>query len=189
MEQTIREEGKTMLRDLGVEKPQFDFNNLRTNQERLKDLKDHVPKGNYTETQPITFYTEHLERKNYYKSASLGLNPFGKTSGFTQTVHHTRGVCNYEGNVNFGRETTIHDKLNTTKNIYPENPYQSFAPKIIYNYEELKAIFHEMSRDYTFGVRQIRKFLNDCDLNKNGFLDPEEIKLLLSRLGLHLVIY
>ncbi len=153
----------------------------------METLHAKVPKGNYTETQPITFYTEHLDRKNYYKSASVGLNPFAKTSGFTQPVQCTRAVANYEGNVNFGKETMTAQKLATTKDLYKENPFQSYPKKEIYNYEQLKVIFWQMSQDYTFGVRQIRKFLQNADLNKNGYLDPEEIRAILAKLGLTLV--
>lgn len=159
----------------------------RDEKERLKELKERLPKGHYTETQPITFYTEHLDRKSFYKSAGIGLNPFARTSGFTQRVPNTRGVCNYEGNVNFGKETAIQQKLSTIKDFYQENPYQSYPMKTIYNHTDLKQIFAEMSHDYTFGIRQIRKFLNDCDLNGNGYLEPGEVKYLLSRIGLTLV--
>ena len=160
----------------------------RDDKEHLKELKGKLPRGHYTETQPITFYTEHLDRKSFYKSASIGLNPFARTSGFTQRVQSTRGVCNYEGNVNFGRETANEQKLSSIKDFYKENPYQSYPIKVIYNHAQLKQIFAEMSNDYTFGIRQIRKFLNDCNLNGNGYLDPNEVKNLLARIGLTLVI-
>jgi len=50
------------------------------------ELKESLPKGYYAETQPITFYTEHLHKKNFYQSASLGANPFARTCGVTQPV-------------------------------------------------------------------------------------------------------
>ena len=92
-------------------------------------LKAKVPKGDYTQTQPVTFYTEHLEQKNYYQSASTGLNPFARTCGLTQTVHNTRAVANYEGNVNFARETHVFGKLSSTTDLYEHNPYQSYPKK------------------------------------------------------------
>ena len=162
--------------------------NHSSSEEQFKALHSKLPKGNYTETQPITFYTEHLERKNYYQSASIGLNPFAKTSGFTQPVQCTRAVSNYEGNVNFGKEATVYKTISTNKDFYKENPYQKYPAKDMYNYAELKTIFAEVSHDYTFGVRQIRKFLNDFDINQNGFLDPEEIRTMLRKLGLPLVL-
>jgi len=45
-----------------------------------------------------------------------------------------------------------------------------------------------MSRDYAFGIRQIRKFLIDSDINKGGFLDPIIFKEQMKNIGLILVI-
>lgn len=47
------------------------------------ELRNRVPQGDYTQTRPVTIYTEALERKNTYMSASTGPNPFAKSSGFT----------------------------------------------------------------------------------------------------------
>lgn len=89
--------------------------------------------------------------------------------------------------MNFSKEATVHETLGKTKDLFKTNPYQSYPVREIYNYEQLKAIFYDMGKDYTFGVAQIRKFLKDADLNKNGFMDPEEIRIMLGKLGLHLV--
>jgi len=101
----------------------------------VSEMHGKITKGNYTESQPITFYTEHLERKNFYQSASIGLNPFARTCAFTQPVQNTKGVANYEGNINFGRETKVFGKLTDSKDLYKENPYQSYEKKqvCIYN--------------------------------------------------------
>ena len=48
-----------------------------------EELAMRLPKGDYTQTRPVTIYTEALERKNFYMSAATGPNPFARTSGFT----------------------------------------------------------------------------------------------------------
>jgi hypothetical protein len=48
-----------------------------------QDLWDRIPKGDYTQQQPVTFYTHYLDRQNYYMSAAVGSNPFAKTSAYT----------------------------------------------------------------------------------------------------------
>ena len=60
-----------------------------------------MPKGDYTQTKPVTIYSEALERKNFYMSAATGTNPFAKTSGFTQPLNYTRAVKVYDGNIDF----------------------------------------------------------------------------------------
>lgn len=64
-------------------------------------LQEMLPKGHYSVTEPVTFYTQHLERKNFYMSAATGPNPFAKSSGVTQIANDTRAIKNYDGNVNF----------------------------------------------------------------------------------------
>ena len=81
-------------------------------------LKEQVPKGHYLSTQPITFYTHHLEKKNYYMSAAMGPNPFARCCGMTQPVQNTKGVQNYEGNVDFGKEKTNVDFFLRSKELY-----------------------------------------------------------------------
>ncbi len=63
-----------------------------------------IPKVPYSQAQPITFYTQHMERKNYYMSAGTGPNPFARSCGMTQPAQNTKAVQNYEGNVDFGKE-------------------------------------------------------------------------------------
>jgi len=62
----------------------------------------------------VTIYTEGLERKNFYMSASTGPNPFSITRGLTQPVHCTKAVTGYEGNIDFKRETKVHSLMRQT---------------------------------------------------------------------------
>ena len=63
-------------------------------------LKASVPKGGYAQQQPVTFYTEHLSRKNVYMSSTTGVNPFAKSHAFTQPLDKTRGAERFEGDIN-----------------------------------------------------------------------------------------
>ena len=55
----------------------------RTQKATDDELRARVPQGDYTQTRPVSIYTEALERKNTYMSAATGPNPFSRTSGFT----------------------------------------------------------------------------------------------------------
>jgi hypothetical protein len=55
----------------------------RTQKDSDEMLKARVPQGDYDKTVPVTIYTENLQRKQFYGSASTGPNPFGVTRGFT----------------------------------------------------------------------------------------------------------
>lgn len=52
-----------------------------------EELLARIPKGDYTQTRPVTLWSEALERKNFYMSAATGPNPFARTSGFTQPLN------------------------------------------------------------------------------------------------------
>ena len=54
-----------------------------------QELYQRIPKGDYTQTQPVTYYTHMLERKHFQNSAAVGANPFARTSGLTQTADQT----------------------------------------------------------------------------------------------------
>jgi len=47
------------------------------------ELKKQIPSGDYTQTQPITLYTEALKNKHVIMSSTVGPNPFAKSSGFS----------------------------------------------------------------------------------------------------------
>jgi hypothetical protein len=56
------------------------------------EIDHQIPHGDYTQTTPITIYTEALKTKHVVMSATTGPNPFAKTSGFTQPTQHTKAV-------------------------------------------------------------------------------------------------
>jgi len=59
----------------------------RTAKATDEELRARIPQGDYTQQRPVSIYTEALERKNTYMSASTGPNPFSRTSGFTQPLN------------------------------------------------------------------------------------------------------
>ena len=55
-------------------------------------------------------------------SATVGPNPFAKSSGFTQPVNQTWAVKNYEGNVNFELEANRTNFRESHKDFIQFNP-------------------------------------------------------------------
>ena len=83
----------------------------RTQKNSDDELRNRIPQGEYHKTTPVSIYTEALERKNFYMSASTGSNPFAITRGFTQPVTHTKAVKGFEGNIDFEREKTVYGQM------------------------------------------------------------------------------
>ena len=49
-----------------------------------EELQQRIPKGDYHQQQPVTYWTHQQDRKNYYMSDPVGTNAFARTSGLTQ---------------------------------------------------------------------------------------------------------
>ena len=108
-----------------------------------EELRARVPCGDYTQTRPVTIYTEALERKNTYMSAATGPNPFAVTRGFTQPLDKTKAVLSYEGNIDFAKETkTVNCMRTTGRDLNISNPYVAKTVQMS-NFAEIRALLME----------------------------------------------
>ena len=90
-----------------------------------QEIYNRIPKGDYTQTQPVTYWTHQQDRKNYYMSAAVGSNPFARTSGFTQSADQTKSVSGYYGNIDFEQESArVSFRKSVGKDLNIQNPYQ-----------------------------------------------------------------
>ena len=88
----------------------------------MEDAKAEVPEGHYSQTRPVTFYTEHLGKKNFYQSPSIGHNPFARTCGMTQIPGNTKAIYAFQGNVNFPREHKVINDFALNTDFTYDNP-------------------------------------------------------------------
>jgi len=136
-----------------------------------------VPKGDYTQTQPVTIYTQALENKTQYMSGATGVNAFARTSGFTQPINQTRSAVGFEGNVDYEREKKNIEFMRTTgHDLNAGNPYQNKELEME-NFENIKARVIEVCKQRSGnGIRGLRVMFKQMDNNRNGSLDPVEFK-------------
>lgn len=59
----------------------------------------------YYKDKEITYWSMNLEKSNIYRSNSNGINPFGKTSGFTQPLSEVRSATQFHGNVSSTKDS------------------------------------------------------------------------------------
>jgi hypothetical protein len=89
-----------------------------------EELQKRIPKGDYHQQQPITYWTHMQDRKHYWMSAAVGSNPFARTSGFTQPADQTKSVACYYGNIDFDQESNRVSFRKTVGNdLGMDNPY------------------------------------------------------------------
>ena len=147
-----------------------------------------VPKGDYTQQQPVTIWTHMLERKNFQNSASVGNNPFARTSGFTQTADQVKSISGYYGNIDFEQEaarTEFRKTKGTDMNL--GNPYVS-QDVTTANLADLRKRIIDGCKTMSpaNGLRALRIALKRLDHNKNGLCEPVEFKYGLRAFGINM---
>ena len=159
----------------------------RTTKATDAELRQRIPQGDYTQTRPVTIYTEALERKNTYMSAATGPNPFARSSGFTQPLNQTKAVKEYEGNVDFEAEKTKVAFARTQgRDLTIRNPYMERLVQIS-NFEEIQSKVIELCKQRSAnGLRGLRRMFKAMDRNRNGSLSPIEFKYAMRDYGLPL---
>lgn len=150
-----------------------------------EELYQRIPKGDYTQTQPVTHWTHTQDRKNYYMSAAVGSNPFARTSGYTQTADQTKSVSGYYGNIDFAQEAKRVDFRKTSgTDLNLRNPYLE-KEQTVSNFCDItqRIIVACQARSAANGLRSLRVVFRDLDKDCNGLLDPVEFKYGLRTLG------
>lgn len=54
------------------------------------EARELLPQGDYTRTPAVTFYTQRLAEGGLPATAARGLNPFGKSATFSNTIADSR---------------------------------------------------------------------------------------------------
>jgi hypothetical protein len=145
-----------------------------------------IPKGDYTQQQPVTIWTHYLERKNFQNSAGVGPNPFARTSGFTQTADQVKSISGYYGNIDFEMEAAKTDFRKTTgTDLNLGNPYIASSTGVS-NMEDIKQRVIEGCKTMSpaNGLRALRIALKRLDHNRNGLVEPVEFKYGLRAFGI-----
>lgn len=148
-----------------------------------EELRARVPVGDYTQTRPVTIYTEALERKNTYMSAATGPNPFAVTRGFTQPLNQTKAVVHHEGNINFEKEQRTVDTMRTTgRDLNIRNPY-NHRECTVKNFAAIREQVMASCSKQASGLRALRLLFDKFDSNKNGSLEATEFKNCMASFG------
>ena len=119
-------------------------------------------------------------------SASVGPNPFSRTSGLTQTADQTKSVSGYYGNINFEQEahqSAFRTTQGTDLNIH--NPYVA-REVAVHNMGELTAriVAGCKAKSPGNGLRALRVALRRCVVE--GMIDPVDLKYGLRAFGVEL---
>jgi len=119
-------------------------------------------------------------------SASVGPNPFSRTSGLTQTADQTKSVSGYYGNINFDQEahqSEFRKSCGTDLNVH--NPYVA-KEVVVSNLSQLSARIISGCKDKSpgNGLRALRVALRRTCVE--GMIDPVDLKYGLREFGIEL---
>ena len=153
-----------------------------------KEIEQYIDKNiPYYNDKEITYWSTNIDKGNMYRSATLGINPFGRSNGFTQDIHHTRGVKQFEGNVT---------NNSASKNIYMDEKdekfyrtYQGFHKKLSMQteekYPEIKEkVIQSLRKKGWTGLRQIKIYLRNLYKRKCDCIDKTEFKYNIRQWGI-----
>lgn len=152
------------------------------------DLWDRIPKGDYTQQQPVTFYTHYLDRQNFYQSACVGQNPFARTSGYTQTADQVKSVSGFYGNIDFEKASERNSFRKTNgQNHTTTNPY-AVKESTVNNFGDIanRFIVACKARSAANGLRSARVLFRSLDKGQDGLIDPIDFKYGVRNLGIEI---
>ena len=145
-----------------------------------REIEQYIDKNlPYYKDKEITFWSMNVDKGNMYRTATLGTNPFARSNGFTQDIHHTKGAKQFEGNV--------HNNP-TSKSIYFNEhddkfyrTFEGFHKKMSIESEEKlpevkKKIVVAIRKEGWTGLRKLKIFLRNLYQRKSNIIDITEFK-------------
>jgi len=143
----------------------------------------------YYKDKEITFWSTNLNKGNVYRSFLKGENSFGRSSGFTQPIHNTRGVEKFSQNVN----STSYSNFN-----YLNEQDEKFIEKYIDSNkkknhpvdltQQIKIKVNRKFYESWITLRNLRKFLKNLNRKdpKSDLIDSTNFKHFLVSFGIYL---
>ena len=161
--------------------------NRRIPDDKAKEyFNEFVP---YYKDKEITFWAQNMDKGNVYKSHSKGINAFGKSSGFTQTLGNTKSVSQYNGNIE------NNNKENSAKNIYFTSDDDSFLNKYIdENRKRVEDLTENIRKKYFdsfvskgwMSIRKYKQYLFNLLKRRGTLIDKSDFKYFTVNFGIYL---
>jgi len=138
----------------------------------------------YYKDKEVTYWSMNLEKSNYYRSHTQGINAFARSSGFTQPLHNSKAVKQFNGNVSNNSEakfvyTNEHDEKFI--NNYQENMKSKNVDIMPMIREKILSVCRK--NGWT-GMRKLRIFLRNLSKRKLNKINKANLKYFLSDFGI-----
>ena len=140
----------------------------------------------YYKDKEITYWSMNLNKGNMYRSSNLGINPYAKTSGFTQPIHLTKSVHQFDGNVT-NSQNSKNIFLNELDEQFSEKYKNATIQKNIptdFLPEISNKIFEVCVAKGWLGLRKLRVFLRNVTKKSSDVIDKNNFKFFFINFGI-----
>ena len=187
-----------LIKKMGQEAAEADFKEKKRKKEELKKLaeKSKLPPEELLkepEEETSSFWLNNLNSSDIYHSFTKGINPWARSSGFTQKIQHTRGAFQYYQNA-FNSPLTANymntlkqynktnEKVNLEENKINEIPQreEQEIPGVISS-ETINKIFKGCAIRGWIGLRELKCYLRNLSGHKSDIINKNDFKYFLAK--------
>ena len=152
----------------------FNEENKLIQEDIIKNPENYVP----------SFWINNINSSNIYRSFTKGINPWAKSSAFTQKVGHTKGAFQYYQNA-FNEpilyDAKKEDKIDTKeKNLSYIHKHEKEV-KTSVSEETIKKIFKGCSLRGWIGLRELKCYLRNLSGHRSDFINKNDFKYFFAK--------
>ena len=186
-----------LIKKMGQEAAEAEFKEKKRKKEELKKLaaKNKLPPEEAfkePEEESSSFWLNNINSSDIYHSFTKGINPWARSSGFTQKLQHTRGAFQYYQNafnsplssnyinaikdINNKEETKVDDnQMNDLQQIEE----QQIPVKV--SEETVNKIFKGCAIRGWIGLRELKCYLRNISGHKSDIINKNDFKYFLAK--------
>ena len=183
-----------LIKKMGQEAAEAEFKEKKRRQEELKRLaaKSKLPPEELfkePDEECSSFWLNNVNSPNIYHSFTKGVNPWARSSGFTQKLQHTRGAFQYYQNTfnspltqNYKNIIKENKKTNEEKN--KENDIKQIEGQEIQAsvpQETINKIFKGCTLRGWIGLRELKCYLRNLSGHRSNIINKNDFKYFLAK--------
>ena len=186
-----------LIKKMGQEAAEAEFKEKKRKKEELKKLaaKNKLPPEEAfkePEEESSSFWLNNINSSDIYHSFTKGINPWARSSGFTQKLQHTRGAFQYYQNafnspLSSNYINAIKDIKNKEENKVDDNQMndlpqieeQQIPVKV--SEETVNKIFKGCAIRGWIGLRELKCYLRNISGHKSDIINKNDFKYFLAK--------
>ena len=182
-----------LIKTMGQERAEAEFKERKRKKEEMKRLAAKYqlpPEELFKEPQEeySSFWVNNINSSDIYHSFIKGVNPWARSSGFTQKLEHTRGAFQYYQNAFNSPLPSNYIKAKKGEQMINEENKESHLPQIegiemptSVSEETINKIFKGCAIRGWIGLRELKCYLRNLSGHKTDFINKNDFKYFLAK--------